>query len=105
MRCCADAQGVPQKIIPKVGAEFDAEEVDLDPMDGQRDYNQAAKTGQPWWPQDQLVSDMALKLALMVEQLGLSASANDWTQVCFSTQAQSLHSSTTDFLAGPKRQP
>jgi len=41
---------------------------------------------------------------LMVEQLGLSASANDWTQVCSSTQTQSLHSSTTEFLAGPKRQ-
>lgn len=42
---------------------------------------EALKARQSWWPEGQLVSDMALRLAVMVEQLGASASPSDWAQV------------------------
>lgn len=61
-------------------ADCGAEEGDLDAVEGQQGFK-AGRSEQPFWPQDQLVSDMAVHLALMVEQLGLSASPNDWTQV------------------------
>lgn len=73
-------QGAPQTKAAGARAEFGAEEGELDPVEEQRKFK-AAEAEQPFWPQDQLVSDMAIHLALMVEQLGLSASPNDWTQV------------------------
>ena len=53
--------------------------MDRDLEDRPRD--KVLKARQPWWPADRLVSDMALELALTVEQLGLSASPSDWDQV------------------------
>ena len=53
--------------------------MDRDLEDRPRD--KVMKARQPWWPADRLVSDMALELALTVEQLGLSASPSDWDQV------------------------
>ena len=60
--------------------EFGAEEGELDAVEERQGFK-AGESDKPFWPQDQLVSDMAIHLALMVEQLGLSASPNDWTQV------------------------
>ena len=54
-------------------------EMDRDLED--RPRGKMMKARQPWWPADRLVSDMALELALIVEQLGLSASPSDWNQV------------------------
>ena len=76
-------QGAPRDEAARAGAEFGAEDGELDAVEEQGKFK-AGQTGQPFWPQDQLVSDMAIHLALMVEQLGLSASPNDWTQVRFS---------------------
>ena len=71
------SQGRPQEVPARAGAEAGAEEAELDGVEAR---GRPGET-KPWWPQDQLVSDMAIHLALMVEQLGLSASPNDWTQV------------------------
>ena len=75
--CCA-WQGAAQ--ASRARPEFGAEEGELDAVEEQQGFK-AGQSEQPFWPQDQLVSDMAIHLALMVEQLGLSASPNDWTQV------------------------
>ena len=73
-------QGAPQETAAGARPEFGAEEGELDAEEEQPKFK-AGETEQPFWPQDQLVSDMAIHLALMVEELGLSASPNDWTQV------------------------
>jgi len=39
------------------------------------------KKSQPWWPQDRSVAELALQMALVVEQLGCSPTIGDWTQV------------------------
>ena len=76
-RWCA-GQGATQ--AGRARPEFGAEEGELDAVEERQGFK-AGQSEQPFWPQDQLVSDMAIHLALMVEQLGLSASPNDWTQV------------------------
>ena len=83
--------GAPQERAARARPEFGAEDGELDAVEEQRKFK-AGQTEQPFWPQDQLVSDMAIHLALMVEQLGLSASPNDWTQVRSSQYNSSLFS-------------
>ena len=67
--------------------------MDRDLEDRPRD--KVLKARQPWWPADRLVSDMALELALTVEQLGLSASPSDWDQVWLPLWSQPLRSRIT----------
>ena len=48
------------------------------------------KARQRWWPADRLISDMALELALTVEQLGLAASPSDWDQVLLPSSCHNI---------------
>ena len=82
MRCIAPAgrgRGRPGEHAQQGRTATGTGEMDRDLEDRPRD--KVLKARQPWWPADRLVSDMALELALTVEQLGLSASPSDWDQV------------------------
>ena len=76
----AGAQGLRPAARQRAGADLeglDGEDEPLEPRGGEEER----RVKEPWWPQDQLASDMALRLALMVEQLGASALPADWSQV------------------------
>ncbi len=76
----AGAQGLSPAPRQRAGADLEALDGENEPHEP-RGGEDESRVQEPWWPQDQLASDMALRLALMVEQLGASALPADWSQV------------------------
>lgn len=76
----AGAQGLRPAARQRAGADLEGLDGEDEPLE-LRGGEDERRVKEPWWPQDQLASDMALRLALMVEQLGASALPADWSQV------------------------
>ena len=89
VHCCC-WQGARPAGRARAAAEDGEGEAEADRDLEDRPRGKAMKARQPWWPADRLVSDMALELALTVEQLGLSASPTDWDQVLLPSSGPNL---------------
>ena len=76
----AGMQGLRPAARQRAGADLEGLDGEEEPPEPWRGEDER-RAKEPWWPQDQLASDMALRLALMVEQLGASALPADWSQV------------------------